>query len=853
MPPHKRPASPLDVAASSAPRKRQRTIFESIAHQAPRVQRAQARMLTREQFEEFFGNVHNLLWSRAGLNPEKALEHLTFFFAYRLMERQVDALGLPAECRWSSLVGLAASPLFETIKKGVAAFHTNAITKPFFLKNHEIRDAKVLHDLVSEISRIRDSDIDGTDIIGDIYEHMIKRGMSTMADEGQYFTSRAICNLAFKLARAIKGSVTRQSGELCTFGDWFCGTGGFAVAYVRGVQAEQALLAEQGLLAEPGLRAELERSVMCQDMSVNCVTTTKLNMLVWTGSTMPGIRAGNSFTEPIVDGRSAPFEGARLDYCLMNPPYGGDKTKSAKYKFSYKDVNAEINSIGIQENEKVSAGVQLAMATLAEGGVCCIVLPQGFFFGASKKAVALRKLLVEKYKVHLVVDIKSGQFTNTLTKTSMLVFQKGVGRTDTITFIDAEESTLAVASLAQVRERSYILEYKRYVVTGAATHIDPTVQMVALGDIAEVRRGKVIKETDKGTIYRAYGGGDLMSFKVDAFNRDGINYKVSMSGMSRHNCVMKIHGKCFCSGDALTVHSSDATRALDGYIGEWLLMHKEQVYELGRGTAQKHIDVDGLKCMRVPLPSIERQRQIVDSVYGWEELARTEDAAIKMIEKQVHLRIADMIHGKPVVPLGELVRFGGGKFTTTYATEHPGEYPYYSGKAKQPDGTCAESCFDGSEYIVLLKDGNTDLYKKSGECGENIGLGKVFYVQGKSAGSSAALAMHKKADSVDMRYLLYFLTAARSSIMDLATTTTGLGHINQASLTELPVPLPSIHEQQTLVSDFEEIAHKRGKAAEYEAKARSALSVFSGLSGFSALPALQASDDLASDQSTSSM
>jgi restriction endonuclease S subunit len=788
-------------------------------------------MLTTEQRDEFFGNLHNLLWNRAGLNPEKALEHLTFFFAYRLIERQVDTLGLPAECRWSTLTGLAASPLFETIKIGVAAFRKDARTKPFF-KMHELTEASLVHQIVAEIARIRDSDIDRTDIIGDIYEHMVGRGMSTMADEGQYFTQRSICNLAFKLARAIKGSVTRPSGELCTFGDWFCGTGGFAVAYVRGVQDERADLGDQ-----------LADSVMCQDMSVNCVTTTMLNMLVWTGTTMhDSIRKGNSFTDPIVVGRAAPFEGKRLDYCLMNPPYGGDKSRSGGFK--YVDVNAEIKGIDIQENAKVSAGVQLAMATLAEGGVCCIVLPQGFFFGTSKKAVALRQRLVEEYKVHLVVDLKSGEFVNTQTKTSMLVFQKGVGATDTITFIDAEESTLAVASLAQVRAASYILEYKRYV-ERASAHTDPSVEMVALGDIAEVQYGtRVTKEKDEGTMYPAYGGGDLMAYKVDAFNRDGINYKVSRFGVSRHNCVMKIHGKCFLNNTGLTVHSSDATRALDGYIGEWLVMHKDEVYELGRGTAQKDIDVDGLKCMRVPLPSIERQRQIVDSVYGWEELARTEDAAIKMIEKQVHLRIADMIRGKPAVPLGELVRFAGGKFTTTYATEHPGEYPYYSGKAKQPDGTCAESCFDGSEYLVLLKDGNTDLFKKTGECGENIGLGKVFYVQGKSAGSSAALAMHKRAESIDMRYLLYYLTAVRHRIMDLATTTTGLGHINQASLSELPVPLPSIQEQQTLVSDFEEIAHKRGKVAEYEAKARA------GLAPLAALDALVGSDDYASDHST---
>jgi hypothetical protein len=152
------------------------------------------------------------------------------------------------------------------------------------------------------------------------------------------------------------------------------------------------------------------------------------------------------------------------------------------------------------------------------------------------------------------VDLKSGQFVNTQTKTSMLVFQKGVGATDTIRFIDAEESTLAVASLQQVRAKSHRLELELYVERAQVTHIDPTVEMVALGDIAEIRRGTVIEEKDKGTMYPAYGG-DLMAYKVDAFNR------VSMSVVARHNCVMKIHGQGFCSGDALTVHSLDPARA----------------------------------------------------------------------------------------------------------------------------------------------------------------------------------------------------------------------------------------------------------------------------------------------------
>ena len=275
---------------------------------------------------------------------------------------------------------------------------------------------------------------------------MIGRGMSTMSDEGQYFTNRAICKLAFKLAHDIKKTLRREDGTLCTFADWFCGTGGFPAEYVKGVKANLPMVDWK---KDAG-------SIYCQDMNLSSVTTTLLNLLILTGIPFSSdkIRGSNSFSEPITTGAGAPFEGLAIDYCFMNPPYGGDKSKGKEYKFAYSKilkaddgskskkffVNQEIRSIGIEDDDKVSAGVQLAMATLSpDGGVCSIVLPQGFFFGASKKSVELRKMIAEEYRIWYVVDIASGSFINTGTKTSMLVFQKGVGPTEKVSFIGLDE------------------------------------------------------------------------------------------------------------------------------------------------------------------------------------------------------------------------------------------------------------------------------------------------------------------------------------------------------------------------------------------------------------------------------
>jgi type I restriction-modification system DNA methylase subunit len=361
--------------------------------------------ITKETLPAFFEDLHNLLWNKAGLNPERALEHMTFFFAYRLIEQQSDILNLPQECRWSFIASLKnENDLFETIKKGVSEFRKRPKTKSFF-KPHEIQKADIVFEIVQQINRISLKILQETDTLGDIFEYMLGRGMSTMSDEGQYFTNRSICRLAFKLAYDIKKNLRRADGTLCTFADWFCGTGGFPAEYVKGVKEKLGTSVDW---------KKDSASVYCQDMNLSSVTTTLLNMLILTGIPFSGdkIRGSNSFSEAITTGVGAPFDGLTIDYCFMNPPYGGDKSKGKEYKFAYSKkvksedgstskkffVNQEIQSIGIEDDDKVSAGVQLAMATLsAHGGVCSIVLPQGFFFAASKKCVERLKKIAEEF------------------------------------------------------------------------------------------------------------------------------------------------------------------------------------------------------------------------------------------------------------------------------------------------------------------------------------------------------------------------------------------------------------------------------------------------------------------------
>jgi type I restriction enzyme S subunit len=774
--------------------------------------------VTKETLPAFFENLHNLLWNRAGLSPERALEHMTFFFAYRMMELQADVLHLPDICRWDYIKGLkSADDLYATLDHGTAYFLDNSVTSPFF-KQHEIKSAEVVWDIVHEINRIPLEVLQETDTLGDIFEYMLSRGMSTMADEGQYYTSRHICKLAFTLAYRIRQALRRPDGTLCTFGDWFCGTGGFPAEYIRGVNQN---------LSDVDWTKD-SSSIYCQDMNMSSVTTTLLNLLIQTGTPFNGVKktiqTGNSFQQNITQGTGAIHRGLLLDYSFMNPPYGGDKSKGKAYKFAYsvgkgKDkrflVNQDIQSIGVEDHDKVSAGVQLAMATLAPEGVCCIVLPQGFFFGASAKAVELRRKLAEEYKINYVVDIASGSFINTGTKTSMLVFQKGVGPTHSIQFIGLDESLLVEATLEQLREKNYSLNYKQYM-PQEVTEMDG-FEMVKLGDLVSIKTGKNKTPDDKkGTAYPYYGTSGITGY-TDYFLEDGEYILTARNGTIGNTFI--INGKTYPSDHMFTLRTNE--RCELKYLYYWMMSNKKTMEDLANTTTIPGITRSSLEDIQIPLPSLAKQQEIVDAIDGYTQLAHAEEQSLKLLEKSVMGWVKLMGQGKERVKLENIASF---TFGYGIKSEDFGEIGLPIIKTKNfkdekvsilNSNPRTPNTYD-KKYLITYGD---LLMVVDGACGES-----AIWWENENGWLNQHVAKLTIDDETTRMYVSYVMKGKlfKEYIQSHIVVTT-IPHMQRDAAKNFEIPLPSLAEQQTLQSDFDEIRHKHAKIAEYKVKAQEAI------------------------------
>lgn len=779
--------------------------------------------ITKENLPAFFEDLHHLLWYRAGLSPERALDHMTFFFAYRLIEQQADALNLPQECRWSYIASISnENDLFEAIKKGVNEFRKKSKTKAFF-KQHEIQKADIVFEIVRHINRISLTTLSETDVLGDIFEYMLSRGMSTMADEGQYFTNRQLCKLAFKLAYGIKQTLRREDGSLCTFGDWFCGTGGFAGEFVKGVQT---------YVPDIDWKRELN-SIYCQDMSLSSITTTLLNLLILTGVLFSNdtIRNSNSFSDPITIGNDAPFRGIGMDYLLMNPPYGGDKTKAKEYKFAYaKDVkgtdgrktkkffvNQDIQSIGIEDDDKVSAGVQLAMATLsANGGVCCIVLPQGFFFGTSKKAIELRKKIAEEYKIHYVVDIASGVFVNTGTKTAMLVFQRGVGPTETVKFLNTDETVLVEASISDLRDKNYSLSYKQYLAQDIVNL--ENMEVVKLQDIVTFVKEKSTKDKesyvyiDIGSVKRGelYVDDAIITSNLPGRAQYNVEIGDILIGTVRPNLehylqiTPQIYKDNLIVSNGFSILRCNTNRVLSSYLYAIITLPSTTKYltERATGTTYPVVDNTVIGTIEIPLPSLERQQQIVNGIDRWLQLVQQERNALATLEEQMMFEVGEMAHTYTRVKLKEICTFQRGT-PLTKKNFNEGSIPVIGGGIK-PIGL--HDMHNREAYSILVS--------QSGTAGHISRYPTPVW-------ASDCFSLHAT-DIILPDYLYYSVLHLRTAIESLKEGT-AQPHIYPKTIEGLSIPVPPLAIQQAFQPDFDEIRHKHEKIAHYKAKVRDAI------------------------------
>ena len=150
--------------------------------------------------------------------------------------------------------------------------------------------------------------------------------------------------------------------------------------------------------------------------------------------------------------------------------------------------------------------------------------------------------------------------------------------------------------------------------------------MKTLGEVCSIDYGtRIVRKNNVEGEYPVYGSGRAM-FSTNTFNREGYNILIGRFALSLE-CVRFINEKIFLNDSGLSIKPKTDI-LLHKYIGYYLLHNQSIIYNCARGTAQKNLEMDIFKSIKIPIPSLERQQEIV-------EYCEYNDKLIKQLEKEI--------------------------------------------------------------------------------------------------------------------------------------------------------------------------------------------------------------------------
>lgn len=710
---------------------------------------------------------------------------------------------------------------FSTIINGIFEhiLPNHSKTKSLFFSydnvKFNIRKSKTFQSLIKNINAV-DFDIISSDIIGNSYESLL-RDIMTGKVLGQFFTQPIIKNIMIDI---IKPEIFKD-GKIESIYDPAMGTGGFLLSsldYIKKQAAIKDIKINWKYICTEGLGGiEIERDTFQLATS---------NMFLSSGYICDNLKCGDSIREPTNN---------KYDIVLANPPFG---IKGLKYD----DINHHLkdNSIPIKSNSAVPLFLQSIINMLKIKGRCAVVLPDGqeMFSKSNKSLVAVREYLMKTCDLKEIIYLPPGLFTNTSIKTCIAYFHKKREGSDVITlhksiskttgketkrsykFCD-EHQTITVkfydcnpekdikellveASIDKIAENKYSLNYTEYIEDESDEDSDEDNEYIVwktLGEVCDIDYGtRIVKKNNTEGKYPVYGSGRA-TFTTNTFNRKDYNILVGRFALSS-KCVRIVNKHLFLNDSGLSIKPK-TNILLHKYIGYYLLSNQNIIYECSRGTAQKNLEMDIFKNIKIPIPSLEQQQEIVKKLdFLFETSTQHTKKTIEYLKEKQKLYIKEMCRGEKTKTLEEVCEFiKSGKYNSKDC-QQSGKYPFYNSKASNPSGFIDNFCFDFTEYLILIKDGGGGYAKY----GDNIGLGKVFLVEGKSGATSHQVALVlKKNIHLSIKYLYIYLSYVKNDIMDLAHYTTGLGCIKKSDIQNFKIIVPHFSVQQEIVEKCDHI------------------------------------------------
>jgi type I restriction enzyme S subunit len=624
----------------------------------------------------------------------------------------------------------------------------------------------VISNLISIISKFSISSLvidEVQSFNGDIHEKFLKyQGNKNSKELGQFFTPREVIKAILNDC-GFKKLIEDLEGTNLSIYDPCLGTGGLLCYTYNSCKSK--------IKPETIYGCEIEGDTMKLGI---------VSLMISTNNCNKNIKRCNSLIEnPYL------FEDKKFDIIFTNPPFGTktnykqlEKDFEDFKKNKYPDSSLKFKDIyKIYGNVGIHLFIQNIIYLLKEGGLACIILPDGELM-VGKNSINIRKFILDNCRIIKIITINSGAFTNTSIKTKALIIQKGNydNYNQEIEYIDIHSNGVDNLGFEKLNE---YLQFNITKIEEEKTY-DNDIEIKTIGEVCDIDYGtRIVKSNNIEGEYPVYGSGRAM-FTTNKYNREGFNILIGRFALSSE-CVRFINEKIFLNDSGLSIKPKNDL-ILHKYLGYYILLNQNIIYEIARGTAQKNLDIDGFKLLKIPIPSIEKQEMIVEFLDSLNEIINDNKNKIEKIKKLNELYLKNTLNFSKIEikTLGEVCEIKCGNHSTKKCNFVEGEYLIIGG-GKQPIGK-------HNEYNC---DENTILCASHGTAGYiSMYPVKTFLTM--------AFAFIENKELINKKYLYYYLKSIEEYLISLGKGT-AQPCISMNKLKSIKIPIPTLNKQNEIV------------------------------------------------------
>lgn len=768
-------------------------------------------------------------------NPQSQVEQITIAMIYKFMDdMDKEAMEFGGEATfftgdyekysWTKIFDpkLGGYEMLALYGEAIVKLNQNPNIPQLFrdiFKNAYLpyRDPETLKMFLKVINEFH---YDHSEKLGDAFEYLLYV-LGSQGDAGQFRTPSHIIDFMVAIMQP------KKEESIC---DPACGTAGFLISSYKYI-LNQNTKKDRGDLLTPDERKKLINNFVGYDISSEMVRLSLVNMYLH-GFTTPKVYEYDTLT-------STDRWGDTFDIIMANPPFMTPKGGIRPHK-----------KFAMQANRSEVLFVDYIMEHInPTTGRAAVIVPEGIIFQSATAYKALRKSLVEKNFLYGVVSLPAGLFQPySGVKTSILLLDKTLAKkTEKILFVKIENDGYSLGAqrkelttsdlpdatnfikqyITAIRnndfslidfehlplnsiavEKSRIAENGDYNLSGDRYKADTKKHVgkfdfVELGEVVEVLDNlrKPITQSDrqKGR-YPYYGATGIIDY-IDDFIFDERLVLVGEDGAkwgADEKTAFIVEGKYWVNNHAHVLRPKSII--LDTYLVSVL-----NILDLNKyitGVTVPKLNQAKLREILIPLPPLPIQHEIVTKIEQYEKIITGAKQVVENYKPQIDIN-----------PELEIVTLENIAEVTSSRRIFQNEYvdsgiPFYRTKEivelNQGKEISLELFISNERYIELKK--KNDIPKKGDLLISAVGtLGVIWVIPDDREFyfKDGNLIWVKDLKNINSNYLRYVLEIAFNTRIAELSNGAAYNALTIVKLKQLPIPLPSLAEQEAIIEKIE--------------------------------------------------